>query len=115
MTRPTRRPPLPEEIAHKIYDILVEHVPISEKVDEALGMDHWRYSFVQYATEGDWVEYRIGGPLGFGGKVWFNADHWYVTCYREDETPERIEAINRTNAALDKLWEEHWGVPPRKW
>lgn len=113
----TRRPPLPEEIAHKIYDILVAQIPLKEFPDEIpeLGMDHWRYNFVRYATVGTWIEYRIGGPLGFGGKVWFNADHWYVTCYREDETPERVGAINRTNAALDALWEEHFGSPPRKW
>jgi len=106
-----RGQPIPEDVANKIYDILVEvtgiHVP--------KGMDTSRMSFVRYATEGDWTEFRFSYPLGFGGKVWCNAGRWYVGCYREDDNPERSAIIERTNAALDKLFEETYGVPPRRY
>lgn len=109
-----RREPIPAKLAHQIYDVVVEQLPLKEHPDDLLdGMCHWRYSFVQYATEGTWVEYRIGGPLGFGGKLWNNAGRWYVSCYSEDKNPEREEAVARTNAALDKLWESTYGAPPR--
>lgn len=49
------------------------------------------------------VEYRFMGSLGFGGKVWWNSGRVYVTCYQEDETPERLATIDRTNAALAAL------------
>ena len=104
-----RRQPISEEIANKIYDVLVEITGIYVPKDRD---DYQRDSFVLYATEGTWTEFRFGNPLGFGGKVWFNAGHWYVTCYREDETPERLAIIEKTNAALDALWEEVFGEPP---
>ena len=102
-----RRQPIPEDVAHRIYDILVKHVPLSEHPDDLFdGIDHWRYTFIRYAIEGTWTEYRIGGPLGFGGKVWFNGGRWYVTYYPEDETPARELAVQRTNKALAELLEE---------
>ena len=47
-------------------------------------------------------EFRFQGSLGFGGKIYFNPHRGlYVSCYREDETPERNSAIERMNAWLD--------------
>jgi len=109
-----RRQPISEDVAHKIWDILVEHAGVRPPSEEEKinGWDIDRDSFVATASKGEWTEWRLGGSLGFGGKVWFNAGRWYVTSYREDETPERLETINRTNAALNQLWEETFGVPP---
>ena len=45
-------------------------------------------------------EFRFQGGLGFGGKFWRNNGRFYVTCYREDETPERLAMIKATNDAL---------------
>jgi hypothetical protein len=100
-----RNTPISEEVAHKIYDILVEITGIHVPED----MDTDRMSFVRYATEGSWTEFRFSYPLGFGGKVWNNAGRWYVGCYREDDTPEREAIIERTNAALAKLFKEVYG------
>lgn len=51
-------------------------------------------------------EYRFQGLLGFGGKFWNANDKWYVTCYLEDATPWREDAIADANRALSKL--KHW-------
>lgn len=52
-------------------------------------------------------EYRFCGSLGFGGKVWASRSPGfqpiYVTCYPEDETPERAAAIHAANKALALL------------
>lgn len=51
----------------------------------------------------DTHEFRFQGVLGFGGKVWFSQDRIYVTCYPEDETPERKVMIASANEQLAKL------------
>jgi hypothetical protein len=48
-------------------------------------------------------EYRFQGLFGFGGKFYWNRDHCYVSCYREDETPERKKKIAEINERLKKL------------
>lgn len=45
----------------------------------------------------DCVEYRFGGSLGFGGKVWISRERVHVSCYPEDETPERLAAMKSFN------------------
>ena len=46
-------------------------------------------------------EYRFCGNLGFGGKFRFNDDgEMYVTCYPEDETPERLAMIEKARNLL---------------
>jgi hypothetical protein len=49
------------------------------------------------------LEYRFMGALGFGGKLWAQADRLYVTCYQEDETQERHAMIDRANRRLADL------------
>lgn len=46
-------------------------------------------------------EWCFRGALGFGGKFWRNDGRWYVTCYREDETPERRAMIEEANKRLE--------------
>jgi hypothetical protein len=102
--------PIDKDVANKIYDILCEHAGAGPAGG---GEDHWRASFVRYATEGTWTEFRFMGSLGGGGKVWNNAGRWYVSCYREDEGKRQTKIIAKTNAALDKLFEETTGVKPQ--
>jgi hypothetical protein len=108
-----RDKPITEEVAHKIYGILIEHAGCHDPTKDGRD-DHTRDSFVATAVEGKWTEWRFQGVLRFGGKVWNNAGRWYVSCYREDEQALQTSAIRRTNAALDKLYEETYGEPPRK-
>jgi hypothetical protein len=48
-------------------------------------------------------EWRFQGEFGFGGKLWLEHDRWRVSCYREDDTPERIEKIELLNLLLEVL------------
>jgi hypothetical protein len=77
------------ERANEIYNILVEFggAPESER-------DPFVYSYMM----GDLDEWRFCGKLGFGGKYWNKRNA--VSCYPEDETPQRIELINKINEIL---------------
>lgn len=62
-------------------------------------------NFVRYAEE-DPLEFRFQGKLGFGGKLYFDTPP-RVSCYQEDETPERkrmIEDANKFLAVLAESW-----------
>lgn len=78
------------QLANQIFDILVREAGASE---------HDRGIFVSFLdTRGR--EFCFWGKLGFGGKFWNNGSDWYVTCYKEDETPARRKIIKKTNRAL---------------
>lgn len=74
-----------------IYDVLVEECGAPEGQD-------YRTDFAVHFPA--CVEYRFGGALGFGGKVWWSHDKLYVTCYPEDRTLERDTMIEHANARL---------------
>lgn len=81
-----------------VYDTLVR---LCEADDDSLNRsswDAWWGSDNRLATE-----YRFIGALGFGGKFWRANGAWYVSCYREDETPMRKLRIAETNRALEVL------------
>lgn len=65
-----------------------------------------RDDFIPHAIRGS--EYRFQGKLGFGGKVYIENPPW-VSCYSEDENPERLRMIASANgllAAIARLWQE---------
>lgn len=94
-----------EKTANKIYDVLVEHCGKHEH-DE-----HDRQSFVWHVTDEKqrWTEWRFQGALGFGGKVW-NSGGFYVSCYSEDNSPERRSMIRAANAELGAIYQEVIGA-----
>lgn len=50
------------------------------------------------------MEYRFKGSLGLGGKLWLDMDgRARVSCYSEDETPERKAAMTAANKMLQRL------------
>lgn len=106
-----RSHPIAEGVANQIYDILCDHAGCYRAKEGEIDLS--RMSFIRYATEGTWTEFRFGGLLGFGGKVWNNAGRWYVSCYPEDEKKRQTRAITETNAALDRLFEQTYGVKPQ--
>lgn len=55
----------------------------------------------RHTSESPCDEYRFQGKLGLGGKYWRRENR--VSCYREDETPERLRLIIELDAALAKL------------
>jgi len=83
---------------HQVYDILVKECRAYDGPSE-------RIQFAHHFP--DCIEYRFVGALGFGGKVWSANQKLYVTCYKEDETPERMGMIFRANVKLSLLdWRE---------
>jgi hypothetical protein len=59
--------------------------------------------FVHTFTTEPPSEWRFQGSLGFGGKLWLERERWRVSCYSEDDTPERVEKIELVNALLEQL------------
>jgi hypothetical protein len=88
----------PEEVFNKVWDILVEHAG-------ALDRGHYRETFVAafLTAKHRAYEFRFGGHLGFGGKFWRTDNRFYVSCYHEDETPDRLAVIEATNKLLAEL------------
>ena len=93
--------PLVEYEGHRVYDVLVD---LCGAVDDLGNRTQWACF---WDKRHDLREYRFIGSLGFGGKFWVNSGRWYVTCYREDETIERLAIIEAANARLAALLEEY--------
>lgn len=87
------------DLANKVYDIL----------EEIGASSNMRDAFIHTQTTEDCDEWRFQGKLGFGGKFWNEWSYldrrysWRVSCYTEDETPQREKLINETNIKLQKL------------
>lgn len=81
-----------DDIKEKIYDILVKECGA---YDDAETRSAFRQLFPGCG------EYRFQGSLGFGGKVWASNNRVWVNCYNEDNTPERLAMIRRTNGLLE--------------
>ena len=80
---------------------------VAEECGATWGWDR-EDSFIRYMTKTHGArEWRLNSKLGFGGKVYLNSNRNftpYVGCYREDETPERIAMIERTNERIASIW-----------
>jgi hypothetical protein len=96
--------PLSEADASAIWQVLVDHAGVSNDPYD-------RASFVCSQAETVVQEWRFMGALGSGGKfrrnrVWIGdtrTESWTVDCYPEDETPQRLAVIDKTNEALAEL------------
>lgn len=88
----------PKDIFSRAWGILVEHAG-------ARNTDFNRERFIEafLSPKHQVVEYRFQGHLGFGGKFWRNDRHFYVSCYREEETPTRLAIIEHVNTLLSEL------------
>lgn len=91
------------ELYERCWEILVEHAGASRNPHDHRGfilscLDNGKYDKLR--------EYRFCGLLGFGGKFWRNDGRLYITCYPEDETPERRGIIEKVNALLAEITPE---------
>lgn len=90
------------EVAYQIWNILRECCGASEDSYDSI-------HFADVAETQGITEWRFGGSLGFGGKFWANKRPgqsgmvFYVSCYREHETPERSAMIQNANERLYRL------------
>jgi hypothetical protein len=86
-----------ESLRDAIYDVLVRECGAHDSETD-------RLQWAVFWKNGPPNEYRFIGKLGFGGKVWISrSEPPHVSCYREDETPERLAMIATANAALTEL------------
>ena len=86
------------EYYRKVYDILVKEAQASPTSrDEFV---RWCFGTLMeiHPLAGEW---RFGGTLGFGGKYWIATNT--VSCYREDETPARIQSVSNINQKLKEI------------
>jgi hypothetical protein len=99
--------PAPGEIA-ELRDTMTNDEIFTVLVEECGARESLRAEFLHHWPCG---EFRFQGALGFGGKihsrggiiydgVWEWSKKLFVSCYAEDETPERREMILRANARL---------------
>lgn len=88
--------PIPGDVAGAVWAVLVEHAGASPR-------PHARADFVSNAREGTWSEWRFMGDLGYGGKVWNAYQSFRVTCYAENETPERLAIVQKVNPLLQQI------------
>jgi hypothetical protein len=94
--RSCRTSPLTRELLSDVYDVLVN-------VCGAPANQSDRDSFLRHqaqAEDGYPREWRFYSSLGFGGKFWRDHGRIYVTCYREDETAERLAMIEKANERI---------------
>jgi hypothetical protein len=70
--------------------------------------DIWdKQAFISYFTRENGREWRFCGHLGFGGKFRRDGINHYVSCYSEDETPERRAMIDDLNRRITRLMRRH--------
>ena len=98
------RIPMTEEMANRVYDVLVETCGAPDRKDS------WdRESFVRnHLGDDPATEWRFQGLLGFGGKFWREGygTKWDVSYYSEDRTDERDKMVGEANKKLALLLEE---------
>ena len=82
---------LDEATANAVWDVLAAECGAGEL---------WRQDFVLRAAGAGLTEYRFMGSLGFGGKLYAERGGFRVGCYPEDETPQRLAAMERANRLL---------------
>ena len=80
-------------IANIVFDLLIKVCGASES-------GYQRVDCIYFLASADSAEFRFGGKLGFGGKLWNDERLMRVTYYPEDQTPERDKAIERVNELL---------------
>jgi len=84
---------LPDDVV-QIFAVLVNRCDCDRDHGPAL---------IRYLLENKNGEYRFQGNLGFGGKLYFNNDKCYVSCYSNDESPKRLEIIRVVNEEISKI------------
>lgn len=104
--------PLTEPQAKEVWGVLVEHVGAACYRVTGTDRPYEREDFVAYATRVNRGAWRFQGKLGFGGVFYIERQGLRVACYKEDMTPERLAAIDKTNARLAELWETWNGDEP---
>lgn len=89
--------------ANALWDIVVQECGANECERE-----HFVYDMTTHPA-GTQSEWRFQGAIGFGGKLYFSYNRWYVGCYNEEETPYVKLMIAEANARLQDLHVANYG------
>jgi len=93
--------------ARRIWNTLVNYAGATDVDGNWVSFRQW----FDKAVEKGGDEYRFMGSLGFGGKFWVSRElGFYVSCYPEDKTPDRVAVIDDTNRRLSTIWREALGA-----
>ena len=97
------------KIWQDVYVVLVEECVANPNKESEFLLQIEEYNRSQSDFHRFPFETRFMGALGFGGKFYRdNRDgRWYVSCYREDETPARRAMIDSANTRLDVLRQKY--------
>jgi hypothetical protein len=90
----------------EVWDLLVREAGASKREQDRQNFVY-DYCQVEYPV----TEYRFMGKIGFGGKFWRNAGEFYISCYREEETPEKTALIRKVNEGIKELVKKHKPSP----
>jgi len=82
------------DMAHKIFDILVEECGASEDL---------RSHFVHTQSTVNCKQFRFQGDLGYHGKLYVSEKRWYVDCAVDDLSNPRYRIIEKANCRLNEL------------
>lgn len=92
-------PVITEDLAGRIYAVLVETCGA-----RVLDVHERPWCMTYIANNGEDREWRFKGSLGFGGKIYIDANgDCRVDCYPDDKTPERQRMIDAAMVALKEL------------
>ena len=84
----------------EVYDLFVNEL-------DANSIDKKMFVLIFCQNDRPAIESYFDAFAGMGGKFLRNEDRFEVSCYRETETPNRLEAIARVNAEIKLLVEKH--------
>ena len=102
---------IPAEVADTIFTILVEELQVVEGATLLGGKPRmWRNDFIHHhvISEGVCEEYRIPSPLfRHDGKFLNGPRGWSVSIWRDKESLEALEALNRAHKRLMLLYLEY--------
>lgn len=91
---------LTAEQADAVWKVLVEECGARDD-DETMEYQFKRYVMTPMGGFGH--EFRFIGNLGFGGKFNVSGGGTWVSCYPEDSTPERDEAIRKARRRIHAI------------
>jgi hypothetical protein len=98
-------PPMTEEIADKIYGILVRIGGAPENM---------RQAFVEMQSTEYVQEWRFGGLLGTYTDFWRDSRGWRIYHQCDNQTPNRDQIAGDMTSELRRLWVAEGSVPDIK-
>lgn len=82
----------------KIWSILMDN-----ELTHPDGKDFFIETFSKYQNTKKIFSFKLNGPLGRGGKIWYDNGRIVVTYYSEDFSESRQDLLDKVTEELEKL------------